>query len=74
MKKTTRLSEFFIRAKTPFDGVITRLDIFELRNAIQVTVRFDSDIDIENQKRTLEEEILKHYRLNKVTIIEEVKK
>lgn len=65
-----KLLSFFTKINTPFDGEITRLDTFESRNAIEISVRFDSDIDIENQKKTLEEEIAKSYKLSEVTIKE----
>jgi len=44
-----RLSSYFMRINTQFDTEIVSIDVFERRNAIRVTVKFDSDIDLKTQ-------------------------
>jgi hypothetical protein len=63
-----RISSYFSRISVPFDGEIDQIDVSEIKNTMKVWIKFDSEIDVENQKRTLEEEIAKHYKLDKVTI------
>jgi hypothetical protein len=63
-----RISSYFTRISVPFDGEINQIDTLENNNTMRIWVQLDSEVDIENQKRTLEEEIAKHYKLDKVTI------